>query len=132
MREGRHNDVPKSSNVLGSLDHGLYYVYPEHVAAFEFLRGGSTAAVSLDEMRSRYRKEAKLSACVSGLLEIGIRTAAVDVTSSDVALAGIRVVRAFGVNMQPIHFGFGYERLKSPRLEALLSDKAETTPHPIA
>jgi ribosomal protein S12 methylthiotransferase accessory factor len=132
MREGRHRGIRKSSDVLGSLDHGLYYVYPDHVRGLRFFRGSSRPSVSLDDMRSQYRKEAKLSACVSALLDIGIRTAAVDVTSSDVALAGIRVVRGFGVNMQPIHFGSGYERLKSPRLEALLSNKPETRPHPIA
>ena len=132
MREGLHHRVQKSSDVLGSLDHGLYYVHPEHVRDLKFFRRRSRSAISLDHMRSRYRLEAKLSACVSALLSVGIRTAAVDVTSSDVALAGVRVVRAFGVNLQPIHFGFGYERLRNPRLEALLSSKAETRPHPIA
>ena len=132
MQEGRHRDVQASSDVLGSMDHGLYYIDPDHVGALKFFRGSSGPTVSLDGMRSHYQKEAKVSACVSALLDIGIRTAAVDVTSSDVALAGIRVVRAFGVNMQPIHFGFGYERFKNPRLEALLSNNAETRPHPIA
>lgn len=131
MREGQHNAVRNHSDVRRTLDHGLYYVHPKHVAALKSFRDAGPA-VSLDELRSRYRQKATLSACVSGLLDAGIRVAAADVTSSDVAIAGIRVVRAFGVNMQPIHFGFGYERLKSPRLMALLSGEAETTPHPIA
>lgn len=131
MQEGRHKDVRRHSDVRGTLDHGLYYVYPEHAAALGFFRNAGPA-VSLQELRSRYRQQPTLSACVSGLLKAGIRTAAVDVTSPDVAMAGIRVVRAFGVNIQPIHFGFGNERLHNPRLTALLSDKAETTPHPLA
>jgi ribosomal protein S12 methylthiotransferase accessory factor len=130
MREGRHTNIRNPSDVVQSLDHGLLYIHPEHVSILDTFRGGSQ--VSLPKLRSQYREKATLSACVSRLLEAGIRTAAVDVTSSDVALAGIRVVRAFGVNMQPIHFGFGCERLKNPRLKAILADHAEDAPHPIA
>src|SRR4029077_15324365 len=111
MQEGRHRDVQASSDVLGSMDHGLYYIDRDHVGALKFFRGSSEPTVSLDGLRSHEHKEAKLSACVSALLDIGIRTAAVDVTSSDVALTGIRVVRAFGVNMQQFHFGFGFAGL---------------------
>lgn len=132
MREGRHLGVRQPSDVLGSLDHGLFYVDPEHVAELKFFRGSPAQAVSLEILRARYREPATLAACVAQLRKIGVRTAAVDLTTSDVALAGLRVVRAFGINLQPIHFGFGYERLKNPRLEAMLFEDPETMPHPIA
>ena len=132
MQEGRHHYVRQCSDVLGSLDHGLFYVHPEHAVELEFFWRGKEPAVALDALRSQFREPATLSACITRLRKAGVRTAAVDVTSSDVALAGLRVVRAFGVNLQPIHFGFGYERLKNPRLQALLFDSAVKTPHPVA
>lgn len=132
MRNKEHDKVLKRSDVRNTLDHGLYYIHPEHIESLKFFRASSEPAVSIDDLRGRYCKESTLTACVSALLEIGIRTAAVDVTSSDVALAGMHVVRAFGVNLQPIHFGFGNERLQNPRLQARLSGVFEKTPHPIA
>ena len=132
MHEGRHNSVRQPSDVLGSLDHGLFYIHPEHAVQLEFFRARPERPISLEFLREQYREPATLGACVARLQTLGVRTAAVDITPSDVALAGLRVVRAFGTNLQPIHFGFGYERLNNPRLKALLSAGIETMPHPIA
>jgi hypothetical protein len=98
----------------------------------KFFRAGPERPSSLEFLREQYREPATLAACVARLQTMGVRAAAVDITPSDVALAGLRVVRAFGTNLQPIHFGFGYERLNNPRLKASLLAGAETTPHPIA
>jgi ribosomal protein S12 methylthiotransferase accessory factor len=132
MREGRHQDVRRPEDVVTGLDHSLYFVHPENSSALDAFRSCSEPAASLAELRSEYREGATLAACVSKLREAGIRTAAADVTSPDVALAPIRVVRAFGIFMQPIHFGNAWRRLKNPRLEAMLAGDAETMPHPIA
>ncbi len=132
MLEGRHRDVSTSGDVLTGLDHGLYYVRPDRVAALEPLRSGSGGTTAVAELRSRYVQEPTLGACVACLREAGIRAAAADLTSPDVALAAVRVVRAFGTDMQPIHFGVGNRRLKNPRLQALLSREAVSEPHPIA
>jgi ribosomal protein S12 methylthiotransferase accessory factor len=132
MREGRHHKVRRSEDVLNGLDHALYYVHPEHVAALDSFRGAREAPASLAQLRTTYHQDATLSTCVSRLSEVGIRTAAVDMTTPDIALAPVRVVRAFGIYLQPIHFGAANGRLKNPRLERLLSDDAETMPHPIA
>jgi ribosomal protein S12 methylthiotransferase accessory factor len=132
MHEGRHHSVRRPSDVLGSLEHGLFYVHPEHAVQLKFFRAGPERPSSLEFLREQYREPATLAACVARLQTMGVRAAAVDITPSDVALAGLRVVRAFGTNLQPIHFGFGYERLNNPRLKASLLAGAETTPHPIA
>jgi ribosomal protein S12 methylthiotransferase accessory factor len=132
MGEGRHETIRNREDVQTGLDHALYYVHPEHVGALEPFRSSTHAPASLADLRARYRQDATLSTCVSRLREAGIRTAAVDVTSPDVALAPIRVVRAFGIHMQPIHFGIRNRRLKNPRLDRLLSGTAETHPHPLA
>ncbi|MEY2616385.1 MAG: ribosomal protein methylthiotransferase accessory factor [Verrucomicrobiota bacterium] len=132
MHEGRHHSVRQPSDVLGSLDHGLFYIHPEQAVHLEFFRAGPERPISLEFLRKQYREPATLAACVARLRTMGVRAAAVDITPSDVALAGLRVVRAFGTNLQPIHFGFGYERLNNPRLKALQFAGTETMPHPIA
>ena len=132
MLEGRHEHLPDSENVLTGLDHALYYVSPARAVSLEPLRAGAVPLITLADLRSRYRQESTLSTCVACLQDAGIRTAAVDVTSPDVALAPMRVVRAFGTHMQPIHFGSANRRLASPRLRALLVGSPETEPHPVA
>jgi ribosomal protein S12 methylthiotransferase accessory factor len=132
MGEGAHRKIRREGDVHTNLDHGLYYVNPARVTALDYFRCGEQPALTLADLRSRYSQKAALSTCVLRLLEAGVRTAVVDVTSPDLRLSTIRVVRAFGTYLQPIHFGFGNRRLKNPRLERLLSGAAETAPHPIA
>ena len=131
MLEGRHEAIDGADQVLTGLDHALYYVPADRVRALDSFRSGAES-VTLAELRSRYHQEATLDACVAALGESGIRTAAADVTSPDVALAPLRVVRAFGVYMQPIHFGTGNTRLQNPRLDSLLAGPAASEPHPLA
>jgi ribosomal protein S12 methylthiotransferase accessory factor len=132
MLEGRHEGISSTEQVVTGLDHALYYVPPARAAALEPLRSGTERPATVAELRSRYRQEASLAACAARLRDAGVRAAVVDVTSPDVALAPLRVVRAFGTYMQPIDFGTANRRLKSPRLEALLSGRAATEPHPLA
>jgi ribosomal protein S12 methylthiotransferase accessory factor len=130
-REGRHRHVRAPEDVVGSLDHGLYYCHADNAAGLDCLRHAQVS-VTLANLRKRYREQSSLTACVARLSACGIRTAAVDVTTPDLALAGLCVVRAFGTYAQPIHFGFGYERRNNPRLTALLNGPIQTMPHPIA
>lgn len=131
MLEGRHESIDTADQVLTGLDHALYYVPVDKVRALDTLRGG-TESITLAELRSRYHQEATLDACVAALRDSGIRTAAADVTSPDVALAPLRVVRVFGVYMQPIYFGTANRRLQNPRLDKLLAGPAASEPHPLA
>ncbi|MDP9074107.1 MAG: YcaO-like family protein [Actinomycetota bacterium] len=132
MREDRHREIVAPAQVTTGLDHALYYIDPSRATALDAFRAGAGSPVPLAEMRARYRHRPTLAACVAALARAGIRAAAVDVTSPDVALAPIRVVRAFGTYMQPIHFGVGNERLRNPRLQRWLSGPAESSPHPLA
>jgi ribosomal protein S12 methylthiotransferase accessory factor len=132
MREGEHKKISDRKDVLTNLDHGLYYIDPEHSSALGCFRADAGNQALLEDLRRKYRHEAKLTACVSSLAEVGVRAAAVDVTPPDIRLSPIRVVRAFGTYMQPIHFGSVNRRLKNPRLECLLWNGVEINPHPIA
>jgi len=131
MREGQHLHVREPEDVVSSLDHGLYYCHADNGASLGNLRQGQIS-VKLADLRKRYREKPSLTACVARLSASGIRTAAVDLTTSDLAMAGLSVVRAIGTYVQPIHFGFGYERRNNPRLKALLTRTVQTMPHPIA
>jgi ribosomal protein S12 methylthiotransferase accessory factor len=131
MLEKRHRAIHTADQVITALDHALYYIPPNRVEALDDFRSG-TESITLAELRSRYRLEANVDVCVAALGDIGIRTAAVDVTSPDVALTPIRVVRAFGVYMQPINFGAANRRMGNPRLASLLIGPAASEPHPIA
>jgi ribosomal protein S12 methylthiotransferase accessory factor len=131
MREGRHEHVRAPEDVISSLDHGLYYCHAKNAVGLDGLRQGQVS-VGLADLRKRYREEPSLTACVARLSASGIRIAAVDLTTPDLATARLSVVRAFGTYAQPIHFGFGYERRKNVRLEALLNRPIQTMPHPIA
>ena len=131
MREGRHLLVRAPEDVISSLDHGLYYCHVNNAGGLDDLRQAQIS-VKLADLRKRYREEPSLKACVARLSAAGIRTAAVDVTTPDLAMTRLSVVRVFGTYAQPIHFGFGYERRNSARLKALLNRPIQTMPHPIA
>ena len=74
-----------------------------------------------------------LELCAERLAAAGLRVAAVDVTSPDVALGPFRVARVLGTDMQPIHFGERYRRLANPRLDQLLAGRPiNPDPHPLA
>jgi ribosomal protein S12 methylthiotransferase accessory factor len=122
--------IPGAPEEVESLDdHALFYAPPERLAAFDFLRAGET--VSLGDLPAG--DAPSLEGCAEHLAAAGLRVAAVDVTSPDVALGPFRVARALGTDMQPIHFGERYRRLANPRLERLLAGRAPNPdPHPLA
>ena len=132
MGEDDRRPISSADQVASVLDHGLYYISPTAVSALAPLRSSAEPPVTMVALRSHYAHERTLEACVRCLGQIGVRSAAVDVTSPDVALAPIRVVRAFGTYMQPIHFGSANRRLANPRLDAMLTGPPEVEPHPIA
>lgn len=131
MREGRHRPVRTPEDVRSTVDHGLYYCHVENVGALEELRRVQ-ATTNLSRLRTRYHSHANLETCVVGLQASGIRVAAVDLTTPDLAAAGLRVVRVFGIFAQPVHFGFGYERDSNPRLQELVRGPIQRLPHPVA
>ncbi len=132
MLEDRHSGSMAASEVKSALDHGLYYVDPDKSRALNPLRASTDDPVTLSELRTRYQLPSDLNSCVRRLRASGIRLASVDVTSPDVALGPLRVVRVVGTHMQPIHFGVANRRLRNPRLHSRLVGAPEILPHPIA
>jgi ribosomal protein S12 methylthiotransferase accessory factor len=133
MLEDKYTRSMDATDVKSALDHALYYVNPEKAIALHSFRASADDPVTLAELRARYRLPSDLHSSVRRLRASGIRLACVDVTSPDVALGPLRVVRVVGTHMQPIHFGVGNRRLRNPRLHSTLVGAApEVLPHPIA
>src|SRR5262249_50013369 len=57
-----------------------------------------------------------LARCVATLVAAGCRVAYADLTTADLRGYPIRVARAVATGLQPIHFGYGEERLGGHRL----------------
>jgi ribosomal protein S12 methylthiotransferase accessory factor len=93
-------------------DHAFYYVPPERAAAAAFLREGLPIKYSLLPQIPG----GGAIQIAAMLAESGINVAIADVTSADVALSGLKVVRALTDGLLPIHCGHGFERGGSRRL----------------
>jgi ribosomal protein S12 methylthiotransferase accessory factor len=110
--------VPReASEVRSFLQHALYYAPAERSGAFAFLHAGGSAPCLYSSLGDDGANG--LASCIELLSAAGLRVAAADITPPDVALLPLRVVRAVAPRLQPIHCGFGMERLDNPRLRAL-------------
>jgi ribosomal protein S12 methylthiotransferase accessory factor len=98
-------------------DHSSFFASPEQRGELSFL---------LDNQRTRSLAEipslgsgdttAGLTTVIRLLNEAGCRTAFAEITTPDLVGFPVRVVRAFASGLQPIHFGYGEERLGGSRL----------------
>ena len=124
--------VPSEPIAIQTLaDHALYYVPVERREAFSFLESEDPRAMDIRELSEP--DDVSLAECGRRLGLAGLKVALVDVTSPDLVDTPFRVVRALGVDVQPIHFGYGLERLANPRLIAALGGNAPNSdPHPLA
>lgn len=125
-------------------DHPAFHALPEHAHETDFLgAGGQTVALSDIPGAATGSVEGDLERTIAGLVEVGSRVAAIDLTLPDVAQAGYRVARTLATDLQPIHFGYQEERLGGRRLFELpvalgLRDTPATRedlnfcPHPMA
>jgi ribosomal protein S12 methylthiotransferase accessory factor len=125
-------------------DHSAFTGLPERIAEFSFLlENGVTQAIDALPNRSRDDVKADLDTCVQALTRAGCRVLYSDLTTPDVAEYGLRVVRTIATGLQPMHFGFGEDRLGGCRLyevPRLLGIAPETRterdlnpcPHPLA
>ncbi len=57
-----------------------------------------------------------LAACTAALRKANVRDALVDVTAPDVATGPFRVIRAVSPDLQPLSYGYGFERLPVARV----------------
>lgn len=127
MRNGDHPLPAVPQDVRTLIDHALYYVPAHRVHEFHFLRKDAGTTPLRDLMESGIPS---LAACVKQLQGAGIRVAIADVTSPDLARSPFRVIRALGIDMQPIDFGFGLHRQASSRLLNMLPPGQDLNRHP--
>jgi ribosomal protein S12 methylthiotransferase accessory factor len=125
-------------------DHAAFAAGVAHLGEFAFLFDHGRRRVP-DEMPNAATGsiESDLAHCVAVLRAAGSRVAFADLTTPDVRPLGLHVVRAVATGLQPIHFGFGQERLGGRRLYEVprrlghaVADRTESElnpcPHPLA
>jgi ribosomal protein S12 methylthiotransferase accessory factor len=98
-------------------DHSAFFHPIERLKEFSFLLD-SDRKQHLRELsnRSQHDLHADLETCVTALTAAGSRVLFADLTTSDIAPYGLRVVRTVATGLQPMHFGYGEERLGGRRL----------------
>lgn len=117
----RRDDTPVPGcpeEVRDLFDHSRYFAEPDRLPELAFwLDREPGRTVTLGPLAAPHPDpEAELARLVAGLAAVGVETFAVDVTTPDVAPYGYHVVRTLATALQPMHFGFGEERLGSDRL----------------
>ncbi len=136
--------LKSEKDVLTLEDHADFYALHENKSRFDFL-AANKEVISPHLLSAPGFLDAKsqLNYCVQRLSETGHRVAYFELTTADILTTGFRVVRTFATGLQPIHFGFGSERLGGSRLfEAPVSwglldrphrcEELNSSPHPLA
>lgn len=107
----RYEDVKTLS------DHSAFHTLPERREEFGFLlKNGRRQKLEELPNRSLGNTAADLDTCARALSPSGHRVLYAELTTPDIAEYGLYVVRVLATGLQPIHFGFGEERLGGQRL----------------
>jgi len=98
-------------------DHALFMAMPEHLCEFDFLMNGAKR-VPLSALDNYATNNARtdVETCGRSLAAARIELSYVDLTTADLTEFPVKVVRVLATHLQPMHFGFGYERLGGERL----------------
>jgi ribosomal protein S12 methylthiotransferase accessory factor len=125
-------------------DHAGLAASPAHRGEFDFLVEGAFSRKLSDlPDQGRGSVAADLESCQDRLEAAGCTVAFVDLTQPDLEPVGVRIVRAIATGLQPMHFGFGEERLGGQRLFTVprllghvtrdrTEDDLNPCPHPLA
>lgn len=98
-------------------DHSAFLMVPERIGEYAFLfENGRRQSIEDLPNLSQGNLELDLHTCVDALVAAGCRVAYADLTTPDIVDFGYRVVRTIATGLQPMHFGFGEERLGGRRL----------------
>jgi ribosomal protein S12 methylthiotransferase accessory factor len=98
-------------------DHSAFLSRPERIDEFSFLlRSGRQQSIQALFNHSSGNVELDLEECVRILVHEGCRVFYANLTTPDVSPYGLQVVRLITTGLQPLHFGFGNERLGGRRL----------------
>lgn len=119
----RYQDEPprdrlqKYEDVRSVHDHSAFLTIPERLNEFDFLlKHGCRQKIEDLPNKSRGSVDLDLDECVNSMSHQGYRVCYVELTTPDVIDCGLHVVRTIATALQPIHFGFGMERLGGRRL----------------
>jgi ribosomal protein S12 methylthiotransferase accessory factor len=123
-------------------DHAAFFFPSERLRELDFLLKGSERFQLDSPLAPVDPKPEQLSRLVDDIVRSGYEPLFVDLTTPDLVDFPIRVVRVLVAGLQPMHFGFGQERLgcerlyRVPRLLGLSDrpvDEAELNrcPHPL-
>lgn len=125
-------------------DHSALFAAPNMLPELEFLLRRRDV-ISIEDLKGQSlgSVEQDLSRVIAAVAGIGSEIICVDLTTDDIKSVGLRVVRMIATGLQPIHFGFGEERLGGDRLfrapqqmgfSRAPSSEAELNrcPHPLA
>jgi ribosomal protein S12 methylthiotransferase accessory factor len=98
-------------------DHSAFLSTKERLGEFDFLleTGRKQKLGDLPNFAGG-NVDADLNRCLNALSERGYRVVYTDLTTPDVNDYGLHVVRVLATGLQPIHFGYGKERLGGRRL----------------
>ena len=129
LRSGNLRVPPDPESVETMLDHAAFYFPADRASAFDRLRGGDDV-VPLGSLLTSER-ERSLDACAAALESACVRVALVDVTSPDIATGPFRVVRAVSLDLQPISYGYGFERASVERVRSRVLTEGLPPIHPV-
>ena len=112
--------IARYEDVRSLDDHAAFAANPANAHELEFLLGGHTR-VQLSDLadHSQGSVDGDLTFCRDRLEAAGSTVAFVELTMPDLDAFPVRIVRAIATGLQPIHFGFGEERLGGRRLFAV-------------
>jgi ribosomal protein S12 methylthiotransferase accessory factor len=117
LKEPPTDRLKKYEDVRTLEDHSAFLSIPERIGEFDFLlRNRRRQKIEELSHLSKGSVHADLSACVSALSEHGYRVVYAELTTPDVIDYGLHVVRVLITGLQPMHFGYGEERLGGRRL----------------
>jgi ribosomal protein S12 methylthiotransferase accessory factor len=136
--------LKKPEDVRTLEDHSAWYTIPEHLDGLSFLleNGRSERLAELPDY-SAANRQLDLENCLASLKQAGCTPLYMDLTTPDIAGYRLKVVRGAATGLQPIHFGWGQERLGGRRLfelpqklgfpaRPLNEDELNPYPHPLA
>jgi ribosomal protein S12 methylthiotransferase accessory factor len=136
--------IERYEDVRSIEDHSTFIAMPEHLRELDFLLGGgSRVRMGALENHATGNARRDVETCARFLGAAGIEVAYVDLTTEDLAEFPVKVVRVVGTELQPMHFGFGNERLGGDRVFTIAQElgfagrrrsaaELNPCPHPLA
>jgi ribosomal protein S12 methylthiotransferase accessory factor len=136
--------LKRPEDVRTLLDHSAWFTIPEHLDGLSFLleNGRREQLAELPNFDTGSLQQ-DLEICIASLTQAGCTIVYADLTTPDIRDYGVRVVRSIATGLQPIHFGWGKERLGGRRLfelpqklgfvkRTLSENELNPLPHPLA